>query len=206
MTMPGIGGLRYFTLNEFLDICQKEKLVSDLDLTWREKIMNDMIRNKHVWAQLIPFINSFDSKSFSKRLEGNNVDFYTNDKKLYDGLCSNFSDFVRLRFEPPKGKEQEMLEADKVIFAKKLPHDKYQYKAYLQPHKVSADDKLKLAAWMDKQIPSITFTDSIRNWLINTSENWDRRYIYIQDEKTLLMIKLRSPHLVGQIFKYEIIR
>lgn len=205
LEIPGISGLRYFDLHRFLEICQLGQPVPDKS-DWKNRVVDKMIANKAVWLSLIPFINQFDSKTYMKRLEGDFIDFYTNDKNFYNGLCKNFSNQVRMRFEPPKGREQQLLEADKIIFANQLPHNTYQYKAYLHPHKILREDKNQLAAWLDNQRPNITFTESIRNWLINTSENWDRRYIYIKDDQTLLMMKLRSPQLIGQIFKYEIIR
>jgi hypothetical protein len=205
LSIPGIGGLRYFDSEEFLRICQNSGRTPDRN-DWRNRIVDKMIDNRDIWLSLIPFINQFDSKSFTKRLEGDTIDFYTNDKKFYDGLSNNFGRYVRLRFQPPKGQEQAMLDADKVIFAKKLPHDLYQYKAFLCPHKIPAAEKQTLIQWLDKQKPSITLTESIKKWILHTTENWDRRYIYIQNDQTLLMLKLRCPELVGQIFKYEIIR
>jgi len=35
--------------------------------------------------------------------------------------------------------------------------------------------------------------------------NWDRRYILVDNEKTLLMIKLHSPDAIGTVYKYEIV-
>lgn len=204
LSLPGITGLRYYDMDEFMQICQSKK--KPMAESWRDRVVDKMIDNKEVWLSIIPYLNQFDSKSFMKRLEGDIIDFYTNDKKFYDGISDNFGQFVRLRYQPPKGKEQTMLDADKVIFAKKFPHDKYQYKAYLRPHKIPKNEKQTIIDWLDKQRPSITLTDSIKNWIAKTSENWDRRYIYIENEQTLLMLKLRCPDLVGQIFKYEIIR
>ena len=139
-------------------------------------------------------------------MEYDNIDFYTNDKKFYEELCEKFREYVRLRFQPPAGLEDIMLDEEKKIFVKQLPHERYQYRAYLHPHKITQEDKDALANWLEKQKPNITFTKSIKNWLLRTSENWDRRYIYIDNEQTLLMMKLRSPNLVGQVFKYELIR
>ena len=206
LNIPGISGLRYYELPKFLEICQTQKILSSPDLTWRDRIMNEMIKNKNVWAKLIPYLNTVEKETYSKRLEGDFIDLYTNDKAFYEGLCNNFSEYVRLRFQPPKGMETEMLEEEKKIFVKKLPYDVYGYRAYLHPHKIAREDKKQLVNWMANQKPKITFTNAIQTWLLNTDQNWDRRYIYIDNEQTLLMIKLRSPNLLGQVFKYELIR
>jgi len=38
-----------------------------------------------------------------------------------------------------------------------------------------------------------------------TEWNWDRRYMYVEDEMTLLMIKMRSSEVLGRIYEYHII-
>ena len=63
-------------------------------------------------------------------------------------------------------------------------------------------ERTKLADWLELQVPKITFSNSIKKWVLQTRENWDRRYIYIDNDQTLLMIKLRSPELIGKVFKY----
>ena len=206
LTMPGVSGFRYYDLPQFLEVCQSNKLTTLAHGSWRDKIINNMVMHKELWVEFISFLNNFDKNTFSKRLESDTIDFYTNDQNFYQSICENFGQYVRLRFQPPPGLENTMLDEEKKIFVKQLPHQKYQYRAYLHPHKIPHDDKQTLVQWLDKQRPSITFTPSVKKWLMNTSENWDRRYIYIDNEQTLLMMKLRSPNLVGQVFKYEIIR
>lgn len=206
LNFPGISGLRYFDLSKFLEICQTTKTINSSDASWKDKTMNRMIEHKDIWVELIPFINSYEKNTYSKRLEGDNIDFYTNDKSFYDGLCDRFGEFVRLRFQPPKGLEKTLLEEEKKIFVKQFPHGIYQYKAFLHPHKIPQDDKRNLVEWLEKQTPNITFTPSIKRWVLNTTENWDRRYIYVKNEQTLLMIKLRTSSLLGQVFKYKVIR
>jgi hypothetical protein len=100
--------------------------------------------------------------------------------------------------------EQEMLDEERKIFVNEIPHGIYNYQAYLQPHKLSSNisERTQLANWLELQVPKITFSKSVRKWVLNTQENWDRRYIYIDSEQTLLMIKLRSPELIGKVFKY----
>jgi predicted NAD/FAD-dependent oxidoreductase len=97
-----------------------------------------------------------------------------------------------------------MLDEEKKIFVKEIPHGIYNYQAYLHPHKLTSSqtERTQLADWLELQVPKITFSNSIRKWVLQTQENWDRRYIYIDNEQTLLMIKLRSPELIGKVFKY----
>lgn len=206
LNIPGTTGLRWYDFPEFLNICQSQSLITD-DRSWKRKILDEMQNHKKVWLDLITYIQQFDKKTYMKRIESNTVDFYTNNKDMYDNLCHNFIEYVKVRFEPPIGKENQILNSQKEIFVNQLPHEKYQYRAYLHPHKIkNKNDRITLAAWLEKQKPKITYTDSINQWLVNTDQNWDRRYIHIDNDQTLLMIKLRAPDLISQVHKYVLIR
>lgn len=205
LSIPGTSALRWYDFTQLLDLCIADPS-SSREHTWRKRAISDVIDHKEIWINLIITLNSFDNKSFSKRIEGDSVDFYTNDLKLYNDLSNKFADHVRIRFQPKEGTEKTLLASEKEIFVNNLPYGKYQYRAYLKPHKLDAASRLSVANWLVKQQPKITFTDSIKKWLIQTSENWDRRYIHVLDDKTMLMIQLRAPQLVGKVFKYTLNR
>lgn len=201
LDIPGCGALRYFSLSDVLNVSIENIRTHQ---PWKERLVQVLVDHREEWAELVLFIESFDKKEWGKRIEGDSLDIYTNNTSLYNGLCENFVSRVTRRFQPPAGLEQEMLDEEKKIFVKEIPHGTYNYQAYLYPHKLgtSLTERTKLADWLELQVPKITFSKSIRNWVIQTKENWDRRYIYIDNEQTLLMIKLRSPQLVGKVFKY----
>jgi hypothetical protein len=204
MEIPGAPGLRYFDFNELIEYCSKPIKET---FSYRERMVSDVISNKPTWIKLISVLDQYDVETFSKRVEGTILDFYTNDVNFYEKLCEEFGEYIRLLSEPKKGTEELLLSSHKQIFVNKLPFDAYQYRAYLLPHKVpNKNDRILLADWMEKQKPKITFSHSIRKWLIETDQNWDRRYIQVDSEQTILMIKLRSPQLIGQTFKYVLNR
>jgi hypothetical protein len=37
---------------------------------------------------------------------------------------------------------------------------------------------------------------------MKTEWNWDRRYVLVEDEGTLLMLKLRNPEVMGSVYNY----
>jgi hypothetical protein len=173
-------------------------------MRWKQKLINDVVHNRQEWVDLVFFIDSFEKDQWTKRLEGDYIDLYTNNLDFYNGLCEKFPNRIAKRYQPPAGLEQEMLDEEKKIFVKEIPHGVYNYQAYLHPHKLTENlnERTKLADWLELQVPKITFSKSIRKWVLQTRENWDRRYIYIDNDQTLLMIKLRSPELIGKVFKY----
>lgn len=143
-----------------------------------------------------------DPALYSKRIESQIIDIYTNDADVFENLLSKFTDFVRHSFAP-NGKE--LIDDGRVIMAKKLPHDKYQYKVFLQPHKISnPEEKLNFLNWLDTQGSRISITKTVKTWFYKTHWNWDRRYMYVEDDNTLLLLKLKCSDAIGTTYSYQI--
>ena len=204
LSIPGIGILRWHDFNSLREMCLYPKNQPHLPV-WREDTVVQVFDYRKLWLSLTTLLKSHEGE-YSRRLQIDTLDLYTNNDTLYGRLCDDFRDCIRLRSEPKKGMEQCLQGSDKSIFVNKLPHDRYQYRAYLKPHRIETAARKGIAGWLKNQVPRITFTDSIERWLLTNNENWDRRYIHVEDENTLLMIQLRAPRLVGKIFKYTLNR
>ena len=175
-----------------------------VDTGYRTSTETKVYNNKDQILELSNFLLGYDSSSWSKRIENSNIDFYTNDSEFYNDISNQFKDQVNLRFEPDT--TSNILDQPQVIVGKKLPHNKYQFRVYLLPHKLAGDreEKEKFINWMKTQIPKIRLTDTVIRWFIHTDWNWDRRYILVEDEATLLMLKLRNSLVVGRVYNYVI--
>jgi hypothetical protein len=44
----------------------------------------------------------------------------------------------------------------------------------------------------------------VQKWFLKTDWNWDRRYVLVEDEGTLLMMKLRNSDVVGTVYNYVV--
>lgn len=152
------------------------------------------------------FLEQFDSNSWAKRIEGNLVDFYTNDIEFYNRFSINFSELIKNRFEPSAKMAEVLNDHEFAIVGKKLPHNRYNYRVYLSPHKMDHDveEKTKYLDWLETQHPKIRCSSKVRDWFIKTRWNWDRRYVLVEDDATLLMLKLRNSDVVGRVYKYII--
>jgi hypothetical protein len=148
---------------------------------------------------LIDYLETVDPKAWTKRIETRQIDFYTNEPSIYEDLSEKFYDQVIHR-SAPSGQTLE----SKTILTPKLPHGKYQFRVYLQPHKLKndPDGKQKYINWLIGQSPRITCTDAVQGWFMKTEWNWDRRYVLVEDEGTLLMLKLRNPEVMGSVYNY----
>jgi hypothetical protein len=51
----------------------------------------------------------------------------------------------------------------------------------------------------------VLISEVVKDWFIKTEWNWDRRYIFVEDAQTLLMLKLRNAEAIGRIYDYIII-
>lgn len=153
--------------------------------------------------KIIDFLKNHPNKDILKRIEGSCIDFYTNESTTFNELTENFYDIVKHRFIL----YQDSVNEDPfTIKVNKYPYNRYQYKVYLKPHKLKnhIEDKIKYLEWLDTQNNKILISDSVKQWFIKTVWNWDRRYIYVEDETTLLMLSMRHPEILGRIYKHVI--
>jgi hypothetical protein len=143
-----------------------------------------------------------DPALYSKRLESQIIDIYTNDIGIFQNLHDKFNSSLRHAFAPSG---QDLIDDGNIIVAKKLPHDRYQFKVFLQPHKITnPEEKLNFINWLGTQEPRVNITKTVKNWFYKTHWNWDRRYMYVEDEKTLLLIKLKCSEAMGTIYSYQV--
>lgn len=151
-------------------------------------------------------VKNYSKEDYSFRIEGGWIDIYTNEIELYKILSLKFDDILRHRFEPNDATIELLNTNSNYISVDKLPKGRYRYRVYLLPHKLARDrdEKLKYLAWLKKQSPRITCTPSLEKWFLATDWNWDRRYVLVEDEATLLMMKLRNPEVVGRIYNFII--
>jgi hypothetical protein len=169
-------------------------------------LLSKAYREKENIMMLANFLESHNSKLWTKRIEGSRIDFYTNDADFYNKMSDNFTDILVHRFEPDPELVDQLNNSPSTVVVKKLPHNKYQYRAYLLPHKMAGDKegKKKYIEWLKTQGDRVTCTKAVEKWFINTDWNWDRRYILVQDESILLMLKLRNSEVVGRIYNYVV--
>lgn len=164
---------------------------------------NKALSNKS-FKPITEFLSKLDSTTFGKRIESSTLDIYTNDVNVYQNLIREFSLFVFQAFAP-SNINIEALEENKIA-AKKLAHKEYKYRVFLLPHKIkNTQEKIKFISWLDTQQDRIKITDTVKKWFLTTSYNWDRRYMYVKDEKTLMLVKMRSAEAIGRIYEYCVV-
>lgn len=170
----------------------------------RYALLSKAAANKEKLILLSQLLIKYDKNLWSKRIESNCVDIYTNSEDLFNELLTTMEDVITGSSAPDEC-TKNILESTGSIIAKKLPHDRYHFKVFLAPHKIKdIDEKAKYLQWIDQQGSKILISETVKKWFIATSWNWDRRYILVEDESTLLMLKLRNSDALGRIYDYII--
>ena len=164
------------------------------------------LKNKETLLEVTKLLDSLDLKDFAKRIEVNTLDIYVNDRALFDNISNKFESLIVNR-SAPNTANLALLENTNFILTKRLPHNKYRYKVFLLPHRFKGDRtaKKRYIAWLDTQGDRISISDSVKNWFLTTDWYWDRRYMYVEDANTLLLLKMRDSEAMGKIYEYMIV-
>jgi len=167
---------------------------------WRNK----SFINRSSIIRFSEFMEKFPTENYALRIENDRLDVYTNDQDLYNTLSSTCEENIIQRFQPDIDNLHLLNRSQHTIIVNKLPKNRYNYRVYLLPHRMIREDKNKYLDWIKKQDHRITCTPALEKWFINTDWNWDRRYVLVEDEATVLMMKLRNAEVVGTVYKFVI--
>ena len=67
------------------------------------------------------------------------------------------------------------------------------------------DAKQKYIEWIEMQGEKVRLSKRVKEWFIKTDWNWDRRYLLIEDDQTLLMLQMRSGDAIGKVYEYVVV-
>jgi hypothetical protein len=197
LRVPGAGVFRSYSLETILDEIDHE---SKSRLHYFQKAKDNAV----YLGKVIDFLLLWESAEWSKRIESDYIDLYTNNKKFYNEIIRLFSNEIKHAFEPDLD-NLDALEGNRVILVKKYPKDDFQYRVYLLPHNLKGlENKAQYLEWVHNNT-NINVTSSVIQWFLKTDWNWDRRYVLVKDEATLTMLKLRNPDVMGRVYKYQIV-
>lgn len=180
-----------------------EELDAWMERSFEYRWFTEVLNNKNNILDLSAILLSYDKNLWQLRVEKQQLDIYTKDERIYDEISNKFFHLVKQRFEPSS--DIPLVDGN-IVKTKKLPHDRYRYKVFLLPHKLHKDydAKMKYINWMEMQSPRISISHSVKQWFMITDWNWDRRYIWVEDESTLLMLKLRNSDVCGKVYEYQL--
>ena len=158
--------------------------------------------NRNMYA-LADILSKWPKEIYGTRIESDAIDIYTNDKLFFEEASREFALFTWRRFAPTPQTEH-LLSDQKRVLCKHLPHKKYQFKVFLTPHKLPTGDskRLEFVEFVKNSGDTIRISSAVEEWFMNTRWNWDRRYVFVDNEKSLLMLKLKNSDAIGAVYEY----
>lgn len=196
--MPGIAIMRMLTPDRVIEFLNESHTDESLKYSYHKKAYN----NKEDIIDLCEFLSKQNLNSWHKRIEVSNIDIYTNDQIIFEELIRKFKHALISSSVPDLNRSTEYDNQNHIICTK-LPHDRYKYKVFLRPHKMKYDKqgKTEYLSWLDNQ-KNVLISEAVKKWFINTDWNWDRRYILVEDHKTLLFLHMRNADVLGKVYEY----
>jgi len=163
--------------------------------TYHKKILDNREELVHLTSEL----QKLPRDSFDLRVETNIIDVYTNDEAVFTRLIFLLPENIRFAQRPQDPTGQQLADK-KTILVKKYPQDRFTMRVYLKPHKMSdIEEKENYLKWL-KAVDGVSISEAVESWFYNTNWNWDRRYILVDQEKTLLMLKLKNSNVIGTVY------
>jgi hypothetical protein len=199
VSVPGVSIFRLKPVSEILMFCIGEKPSESYGYTVKERAYQHKTEIRTI-ADTLAKWNDF---AWSKRIEDNIMDIYMNDQTLYYEAIAKLGDLVVCHHQPAEG-NLKTLDSGSNVVVKKYPHNRYKHKVFLLPHKIVFDSKTRkdYLDWLTIQSPRISISEAVKKWFMTTNWNWDRRYIYVEDDQSLLLLKLRNSEVVGKVYNY----
>ena len=177
----------------------------DVDDFPNYSVLGKAYQNRFQMLKMINLFKEFPKEDYGVRIEGQRLDFYTNSYSIFEKVSEKFANSLVHKFEPSPMLLENSSKTN-IVYSSRLAHNKYRYKVYLRPHKFKKDkeSKKRFLEWLSTQQDRILISESVRMWFLTTDWNWDRRYMFVEDEATLMMLKLRSEDAVGKVLEYVI--
>lgn len=195
LNVPGITAIRSISAEKFLELDLDDQNSPYNRNYW----FSNCVKDRTDIDRVCRFLLKHNQLDLFTRLERNQIDLYTNDKNIFDVASLEFVDLLRYRSEPRLD-----IGSLNSIPVKKLPHGKFKYKVFLKPHRIKdKESKYHYLRWLESQKSHILMSESVKSWFIHTNWNWDRRYMWVEDEATLLLLKLRNPEVLGSVHTYQ---
>lgn len=180
---------------------------SELSKTGENKLMrgsNSRI-NKEELLKYIRFAEQFLNGSVQLRGEYRTMNYYTDDKSVYEELQAKLYPWVESITEPESLEELAVLQTEKkkLVLCNSLPYDLFKHRLYIKT-KMPVPMRVNFLSWLGNYPNKIQPTESTKKWLTNENKYMQDPFIYVDDSKTLTMISMFLGQYVGKIEEFVV--
>lgn len=197
--LPGGRMLSFHSTSDIL------KLMSDptgsLIGRWQYESLSAMNACKQDWVKFIFLLNAIPNSDFQKRSESDVVNIYTNDENFIDSAKKDLAHRIVEIYEPTLESLKLLDTEEKILLVNKLPYEKFNFRVIIKPHKLKREQKEQFITFLENN-PGIGIQDSVKEFIRTNEMNWDRRYVYVDTDKTLMLLKLAFTDAVSTIHRY----
>jgi hypothetical protein len=159
------------------------------------------IDNKKL-ANFCSLYKTFVNEDHQVRTEGSHVNFFVNDKTLYDKIVKTMNTFVVLTSEPDNLDVLATLQdSKKNVVVNELPFGKYKNKVIFKT--MPANQREHLVSLLKKYgDDKIRMSKTTERYLTGNRHYMNDPFIYIEDEKMLTMLALAANGYIKRTEKF----
>ena len=144
-------------------------------------------------AELKDYINllePFLGPNLQMRSEHHILNFYTDDRAVFEGLQRELKLWVRAVSEP-EADDLEFLtnNSSKMILCKELPYGKFKHRVYIKTT-MPQSNRENFLKWLSNYNGKIKSSAGSVGWMLGNKPYFQDPFVYVEDEKTLAMIGL----------------
>jgi len=141
-----------------------------------------------------PFLKLKDQLQI--RTENKHFNFFCKDKVLLENIYNALEPWVINVYGPSNDEELNFMldNGHKKILRDDLPKNGYQYKIYLK-ETLELDKRLDFLSWLEKFPDKVIISKTTKYWLTGGRKWSYSPFMYVKDEKMLMMIGLYTSHI-----------
>jgi hypothetical protein len=140
--------------------------------------------------EYIDLLEPFIGPNLQMRSEYYNLNFYTDDRKIYEGLQQQLAPWV-CGISEPKADELDFLQnnSNNIILCDKLPYGKFKHKLYIGTS-MPQSQRENFLKWLNNYNGDIRASQGSVGWMLGHKPYFQNPFIYVEDKKTLAMVGL----------------
>lgn len=147
-------------------------------------------KDKKILLAYIDAVRPYADKEFKTRAEWNTLNFFTNDKQLYQDLRLALSEWIESITEPESEADIAAMQSkSSLVLCNQYPHEVFQYRLYIRSS-MPLPNRIKFLEWLQHYSDKFHMSSSTEKWLKGDNKYFQDPFIYVIDRNQMLMTSL----------------
>lgn len=150
----------------------------------------------------VAILSNYIDKDIKIRIEHGHINFFLKDQMLYNEMCFAFRNYTESVTEPESESVlKTLLDNNKFVVVDELPHGKYSHKIIFRS--VPSNMRGNILKWADNYPKEkLTMSKNTRNYFNDTNKYVQDPFMYVSDEKMLIMLGLIAQNYIRRTEKF----